>query len=532
MEQLYVFEALPPDWTTFLDPCSFLALQSSSAGPFLNDRSIELYWSSICKCHLERFINADSSCTVELRFDVDVDMLLQQGACSSEAESSFMPTLLLQRHWKCLFRELVGGAVQAYAAHGRSCMSEKDPDQNLGTEAVAEQSEPEEEEEDLYPLYPADRLRPGSLRTTAGNELRCTLEEFRFPLLPDAKATPAVHCANLLREVVFSEDVFARCTFCHLASPLGGDRCVMAKHPLPWQGAVAAFPEEPRPQLPQMLNRRKPAWPWRIARRACTYYEVEIKRPADRVVPARDLPGAHCVSVGLALASIPMRGLCRQQAGWNPHSWALHGDDGQMYHGHGQGQRFNPLWISSCQGGTADGYSADASRNDSEKHQGRGRMPKFSVGDVIGCGVCKLDTPGELGIFFALNGELLGVCFPVFSTVEPRFYPCVGIDTPWDLSFNFGCEPFRLDLNMLRNLKHVYSPRYAAARCVDVSNRVMEFPISHWPSKALEAQELSLDDSDDSGHESFDCEHADGQDSTSTYTESPGSDAGPLVFDR
>ena len=82
-----------------------------------------------------------------------------------------------------------------------------------------------------------------------------------------------------------------------------------------------------------------------------------------------------------------------------------------MYHGHGQGQRFNPLWISSCQGGTADGYSADASRNDSEKHQGRGRMPKFSVGDVIGCGVCKLDTPGELGIFFALNGELLGVCF-------------------------------------------------------------------------------------------------------------------------
>ena len=170
----------PPTGRHFWTHVASWHCRVQARGPFLNDRSIELYWSSICKCHLERFINADSSCTVELRFDVDVDMLLQQGACSSEAESSFMPTLLLQRHWKCLFRELVGGAVQAYAAHGRSCMSEKDPDQNLGTEAVAEQSEPEEEEEDLYPLYPADRLRPGSLRTTAGNELRCTLEEFRF----------------------------------------------------------------------------------------------------------------------------------------------------------------------------------------------------------------------------------------------------------------------------------------------------------------------------------------------------------------
>ena len=516
MDSLNVFEALPPDWTVFLDPGSFLKLQSANRGPFLNTRFVEVYWSGICRCHLEHFINAEGSYTIELRFDASTSGQPLQKPAGSE-ECSFVANLSSQRRWKHLFLDLVGPSCESRRMTEEFERNDLDSDSEGNPELATEANH-----------SPAARLHPGSLCTTAGNELRHDLGDFRFPMLPDARATPEIHVANLLRELGISADDFGRFTCCHLQSPLGGDRCVMAKYPLAWQGAATACAVDSRPQLPngrsEVSSRpSRPVWRWCVDRRSCAYYEVEIRHAAiERARPVRELPGGHCVSIGLALATIPLRGLCRQQAGWNPHSWALHGDDGQMYHGHGQGQRFQPIWISQSDSTQVAGAAAG-------KHQEQAKtakIPKFSVGDVIGCGVCRLDAPGHFGIFFALNGEFLGVCFPVFATVEPRFFPCVGIDTPFELCFNFGCKPFCLDLKAHHNLQPVYGSRYAA-RCADVSTRVMEFPNSHWPGTDVteEAEDISIEDSDtsnDSDSNGTRRERAREQRSaSSSYTRSP-----------
>ena len=480
LDNLLMFEALPPDWTVFLDPCSFLQLHSANKSVCLSNRKVEMYWSGLCRSHLERLINSDGSYTIEICFDIDAKRQVrqqhQQPAGSADVERQLPSTLSVQRCWKHVFRDLVGDTSQlGHETPGTRGLSAKQ-------DTVAKEGSEEADH--------SSGLRPGSLLAAAGNELRNSLDDFRFPVLPEARATPEIHTANLLHEVGITKDDLGRFTCCHLRSPLGGDRCVMAKYPLPWQGAATAFPVEPRPRLPGL-------WKWQVARLPCAYYELEIQSPTARTPPTRDLPGEHCVSIGLALATISLRGLCRQQAGWNPHSWALHGDDGQIYHGHGQGVRFEPLWTSCSQPGKAP--DADGVRDTEAAVTGkRGydrRIPRFSVGDVVGCGVCKLDAPGHFGIFFSLNGELLGVCFPVFSAVEPRFYPCVGIDTPFDISFNFGSKPFCLDLNALHGLRHARHPHYAAARCVDVSTRVMEFPIAHWPGTRVtpEEEEISID---------------------------------------
>ena len=493
MEHLQLFEALPPDWTILLDPASFLKLKSTHRVSFLNSRALETYWAGLCRSRLERLINADGSCTVELRFDVAASHQPPTDlASSSKVDCPFAAALSLQNYWKSLARELIGDAQDLGSVCQRQILRKP-----AAQHAAADSEEPQEsEEEDRCPS-----LCPGSLSATVGNELRHSMEDFQFPELPDARATPEIHTANLLQEVNINKDGFGRFTSCHLNCPLGGDRCVMAKYPLPWQGAATALPTE---FLHPFLGGR-PVWKWRVSRQPCAYYEIEIKSPTNRALPARELPGAHCVSVGLALATLPLRGLCRQQAGWNAYSWALHGDDGQMYHGHGQGQRFNPLWVAAgaLQGDCPKkGYpkcSSGAAPKDQQRRHAR--TPRFSVGDVVGCGVCRLDDLGYFGIFFSLNGELLGVCFLVFAAVEPRFYPCVGIDTPFDLSFNFGCKPFRLDLHALDSdgLQRVCTQQYAATHCADVSSRVMEFPISHWRTRGMAPEEdeeaISVDSS-------------------------------------
>lgn len=44
------FDLFPPDWTSFLDPAAFLALQCAQRG----DWKVEDYWRDLCKAQLRR----------------------------------------------------------------------------------------------------------------------------------------------------------------------------------------------------------------------------------------------------------------------------------------------------------------------------------------------------------------------------------------------------------------------------------------------------------------------------------------------
>ncbi|GAB7356069.1 hypothetical protein MBLNU459_g6685t1 [Dothideomycetes sp. NU459] len=98
--------------------------------------------------------------------------------------------------------------------------------------------------------------------------------------------------------------------------------------------------------------------------------------------------------------------------GWEPDSWAYHGDDGFSF---------------AC---TASGKTYG---------------PKFSAFDIIGCGV----DFSQGSAFFTKNGVFLGDAFQNIRTDRP-LYPSVGVKKPGEhLRVNFGHTPFVFDINGL-----------------------------------------------------------------------------------
>ena len=79
-----------------------------------------------------------------------------------------------------------------------------------------------------------------------------------------------------------------------------------------------------------------------------------------------------CIAIGLGTSSFPLRG---RQPGWDQCSYGYHSDDGRLFHG--SGLRSKPFG------------------------------PRYTVGDVVGCGLCI----GTRQIFYTLNGRFLGVAF-------------------------------------------------------------------------------------------------------------------------
>ncbi|CAE8621456.1 unnamed protein product [Polarella glacialis] len=253
---------------------------------------------------------------------------------------------------------------------------------------------------------------------------------------------------------------------------LGGDRCVLAKHPLPRPGSFTIIPtraplaaagathsDETVRAAAAYDSTACDNWQWRIARCCCSYYEVTIvPEPSAPRMSRPPLRRSQCVSVGLATSGLTIQNL-RSQSGWNPSSWALHGDDGQLYHGRGQGSRFQALMGRNPQQelGPKDGNSAAAAFLDVHRQQrslSSRNPPSFGAGDVVGCGVIDLPLAHEdgcQGIFFTLNGEFLGVCFLLSDLDKPRFWPCVGIDAHWLLDFNFGSSPFSFRVDSLHS---------------------------------------------------------------------------------
>ncbi|CAE8621109.1 unnamed protein product [Polarella glacialis] len=162
-----------------------------------------------------------------------------------------------------------------------------------------------------------------------------------------------------------------------------------------------------------------------------------------------------CVSVGVA-TWLTLRDLHRH-VGLSSSSWALHGDNGQLYHGCREGSSFKALLSRApvCEGPGSGSDGSTANCNGSEPvgpddtaAASTRKPPTFGAGDVLGCGSLAL-TDGCIGIFFTLNGHFLGVCYLVRARAEPQLWPCVSVHAHWDLDFNFGASRFMFDLDSL-----------------------------------------------------------------------------------
>ncbi|KAL7431041.1 hypothetical protein ACHAXM_002493 [Skeletonema potamos] len=115
-----------------------------------------------------------------------------------------------------------------------------------------------------------------------------------------------------------------------------------------------------------------------------------------------------CVAIGLSALSFNPRS---KMPGWDEHSFGYHGDDGGIFHGHG----------------------------DMLRRYG----PSFGPGDTVGCGL----EYSTRKIFFVKNGVFLGWAFDKVDKemVERGLYPTVGVDTECPIHVNFGQVPFKFD---------------------------------------------------------------------------------------
>ncbi|KAI8875257.1 SPRY-domain-containing protein, partial [Backusella circina FSU 941] len=94
--------------------------------------------------------------------------------------------------------------------------------------------------------------------------------------------------------------------------------------------------------------------------------------------------------------------------GWEDRSWGYHGNDGQVRSGPGANKQYGP---------------------------------KFSTGDIIGCGIDYRD----MSAFFTKNGIHLGIAFRKIK--ETDLYPFVGFKTQGEqIEANFGLKPFKFDI--------------------------------------------------------------------------------------
>lgn len=441
-------EIVPPDRTSYLDPSSFLALQCAHVSSFSDAQCIESFWCNLCRNQLRSFLASGPPADIHLDANSIKHSLTRRGGDLKDLARD-LTKYERQRLWSRAYRDLTYDLRQTASALSATATSQ--------------------------PFRPS-----GSLWMTAGNELRHDMSHFKFPALLD-EAQNEEQITSLLNEVQVKKDDFNRFTSFRLLAPLGGDRCVMAKLPLPRLGVATVFPAA--------------TGGWELAWRPCSYYEVKIEAIKASEKPTlaagspafpRDTVRSECVSVGLALATIPLRGLCRQQAGWNHSSWALHGDDGQLYHSHGRGASFRPLKNFVLQGTPdteqtdLDSPVIDLTKDElpgpvtASANTARRQVPRFGPGDVVGCGVAKFQN--SFGIFFTLNGHFLGVAFQFRSFAEPRLWPLVGIDATWDVAVNFGSRPFSFNVSQVIQELPGINPQ-----CDSLSSLLTEYPPARWP---------------------------------------------------
>ncbi|TVY54765.1 Ran-binding protein 9 [Lachnellula cervina] len=120
------------------------------------------------------------------------------------------------------------------------------------------------------------------------------------------------------------------------------------------------------------------------------------------------------IGIGFSSKSVPLSRL----PGWEPESWAYHGDDGHSYSGQNSG-----------------------------KHYG----PPFAATDVIGCGV-NFRTGSA---FFTKNGDFLSNAFREIKT-NIKLFPSVGMKKSGEhVRINFGQTPFVFDIDGMMVKKRI-----------------------------------------------------------------------------
>ncbi|RKF79027.1 Ran-binding protein 9 [Golovinomyces cichoracearum] len=127
------------------------------------------------------------------------------------------------------------------------------------------------------------------------------------------------------------------------------------------------------------------------------------------------------IGIGFSSKKVPLTRL----PGWEPESWAYHGDDGDLY----------------C-----------------SQTSGKAYGPPFSANDVIGCGV-NFKTSSA---FFTKNGVHLGTAF---RDIKGELYPSVGMKKPGEhVKVNFGQGPFIFDIDgMMEREKSIIESEIEAA---------------------------------------------------------------------
>ncbi|KAG4305188.1 hypothetical protein PORY_001358 [Pneumocystis oryctolagi] len=130
------------------------------------------------------------------------------------------------------------------------------------------------------------------------------------------------------------------------------------------------------------------------------YYEIEIL--------SKGYEGL--IGIGFCKSTVPLNRL----PGWESDSWGYHGDDGHSF---------------CCQG------------------IGKEYGPKFTKGDIIGCGINFSSGTG----FYTKNGVYLGIAF---RDLKGTFYPSVGLRTLGEhVRANFGKKPFVFDIEQYMRIE-------------------------------------------------------------------------------
>ncbi|KAL5324183.1 hypothetical protein ACEPPN_008727 [Leptodophora sp. 'Broadleaf-Isolate-01'] len=167
------------------------------------------------------------------------------------------------------------------------------------------------------------------------------------------------------------------------------------------------------------------------------------------------------IGIGFSSKNVPLSRL----PGWEPESWAYHGDDGHSF---------------CC--------------NSSGKHYG----PPFNAGDIIGCGINFRSNSA----FFTKNGDHLGTAFRDIN--KEKLYPSVGMKKSGEhVRVNFGQSPFVFDIDgMMSASNHFfsYSPTSFGFSSSDPSAVGSNTPGSPRPLQGFQSQAASLqllDNSDD-----------------------------------
>lgn len=97
--------------------------------------------------------------------------------------------------------------------------------------------------------------------------------------------------------------------------------------------------------------------------------------------------------------------------GWDAGSFGYHGDDGHGFAGSGVGDTYGP---------------------------------RFTTGDIIGCGINFADASA----FYTKNGRFIGTAFSSLN-LSKQYYPVVGLRTPGEhVETNFGGKPFAFDAEL------------------------------------------------------------------------------------